>query len=636
MSVAFAARLSITYCEDRGGGTFRITGNVYDDSFQGYAATDVQTGDIVIDEDSWDGSTDRWVVTNIVSASGTDLVCDVIWDDEGTADINGPAPCDSGAISRASTSHELAEIPTLVYAKISENVQIKLININQRHNIDKISGPADGTELDVADPTGHTWDEGIAEITSNTSVTDSIWVLDELLTAIAPAPAGVLTGQSLVLSGTTKYSAKLPSGLGSDWYKDGSSAGNTISDYVIDNSFVLTSPDSSTRFKCGKAGDPQGILSLNVDSTSIDSYDLSDGEGSSTYLTINDISDYNTIWSKANAYATITQSDEGYIGYTFEHTSAGETNETGIRYDDVHSTPSFSSNPSVTEQTLVSKYLSGIQYYYINSVLRVNFTAASGIFTKCYHPTSVAILTMNPTAIASNTQNPSSTPAYNDTFQVNNLDLTLTVSNRASNSPYIRTTLYKPNGTTSYYDTSLARGVCTYGTVSTTTADSFYDEAQRLVLNSSTAWTSSDSLTNGNAQVRNGVLQFPNSTEYSGFSGDQEYQRWIYKTSASTGALVLTNLTYSNISPYGTGSINVLIQLDTDGMFFDLGRVVGSNNGDGSGDSRANSKGGRVSGSGTTINWSLGTYTTADNDNRYRIIIIFKNTTYTITAISSS
>ena len=490
--------------------------------------------------------------------------------------------------------------------------------------------------MPTGQPSTGNWTEGIADITNVTSVTDALFSLDELITAIAPAPAGTLAAQILVLTNTTKYSAKLPSGLVSDWYKDGAVAGGTVTDYVVDNTFTVTTPDPTTRFKCGKAGFPEGILSLERDTVSIDTYDLAGGTGSSTLITVSSIATYNTIWAKANAYANITQSAEGHRGYTLNHDLAGETAEIAIRYDDVNTAPTFSVAPSVAEQSLSAKYLSGITYYGLNSVLRVAFTAAAGIYTKGYHPTNVAQITMSPTAIATNNQNPGSTPAYNDAFAVANLDLTLNVASKTSNAPYLRFALFKPSGTTSYTDVNLARKVCTYATVSTTTADTFFDEAQRLVLNSNTAWTSSTALSNGNAQVRNGTLQFPNSTDYAGFTGDQEYQRWIYKTSASTGAIVLTGMLYTDVDAYGTGDLNILIQLDTNGQYFDLGRVVGSNNGNGDGTTRANSKGARSSGSTTTINWSIGTYTTADNDNRYRIIIIFRNTTHSITAISSS
>src|SRR5208283_2799557 len=121
-----------------------------------------------------------------------------------------------------------------------------------------------------------------------------------------------------------------------------------------------------------------------------------------------------------------------------------------------------------------------------------------------------------------------------------------------------------------------------------------------------------------------------------GFSGNQEYQREFSKTSASTGSLTFSGIVYTNISPYGTGDLNILIQLDDDGIYFDLGMVVGDNNGNGSGTSRANSLGGQVNGSGGVLNWSLGTYTTANNGNQYRVIIIFRNSNKTITQILSA
>ena len=498
-----------------------------------------------------------------------------------------------------------------------------------------ISGGGGTTSGTIGLPSDGSWGTGIAGITADMTIADAVDNIDEILSAIAPSPAGVLTSQNLVLSNTTLYEAKLANNLNSDWYIDSKSPGDSISDYTIDNTFRITSPDQSTRFQCGRSGSPEGALSLKANDITIDSYNLSSGTGNSSLLTITDVSTYNSIWEKANAYADITQTSEGYIGYTFDHTTAGSTNTTGIRYDDTHPAAYFSYGPTVSGQTLVAKYLSGISYYGQNSVIRASFTSVNS-FNKCYHPTHVATLVMYPAAMPNNNQNPPSVPNYDDSFVVTDLDLTLNIPNISSNTPYLRVSLYKPTGISTYSDVNLDKGVCTYGTVSTNTYDGFYDENQRLLLDTNTPWVSSTTLTNGNAQVRNGVLQFPNSTDYPGFSGDQEYQRYIYKTSASTGYLNFVNILYSNISAYGTGDLNILIQLDTDGLFFDLGKVVGDNNGDGSGTTRDNSIGARVSGSGSIVNWSIGTRTTADNDNRYRLIIIFKNSTRTITSITGT
>lgn len=494
-------------------------------------------------------------------------------------------------------------------------------------------GPGSSGALELGLPSDGDWSSGIGGFSTTTSVADAIDNHDEILALIAPAKPGLLGSQTLTVSGTTRFSAKLPTGLAAAWYKDGAVAGGTVTDYIVDNTFRLTSPSPTTTFYDGPYNDPQGTLELTRDTVTIDSIDTS-ATGSSTMLTVSDVSVYNQIWSKCNAYADVTQADEGHRGYTFKHTLAGESNSIAFRYDNANPAPTFAVNPSVVEGTPVWKYLSGIQYYGNGSTLTISFTA-NNLFNKAYHPTAVSTLVMTPAAFATQSLNPASTPAYTDQFVITSRVLTLNQV-AASNTPTIRTNLYKPDGTSAYYDAAVPRRVCTYGTVSTTKADSFYDEAQRLVLDTLTAWTSTAALVNGNAQVRNGVLQYPNSTDYPGFTGDQEYQRNIAKVSASTGTLTFVGITYDQISPYGTGDLNILIKLDTDGQYFDLGRVVGSNNGTGDGTTKGNSKGARSSGSGGVVNWSIGTYSTNNNSDRYRLIIIFRTTTRTITSLSEA
>ena len=146
MSQAFAARLSISYV---GGSSpnWNIVGKVYDDGLTSWTAVDVTTGDIIVDESAFFGTTNRWRITTINSASGRDLDCVAVWDDTGTEDANGPQPGEA-AIARVSTNHTIAEIPTQAFAKISENVQTRLQNIDTRKNIDVIGGEVnDGTNL---------------------------------------------------------------------------------------------------------------------------------------------------------------------------------------------------------------------------------------------------------------------------------------------------------------------------------------------------------------------------------------------------------------------------------------------------------------------------------------------------------
>jgi len=139
MSTVFAARYSITGIDDLTGGVWRVVGEVNDDSMFSYSAVDVSVGDIFVDENVWSGATNRWRIIEIVSAIGVSLICKVVWDDVGPPDIEGPVASEA-AISRVSINWSIAEIPTQLFSKISENVQIKLQNINTRKNIDNITG----------------------------------------------------------------------------------------------------------------------------------------------------------------------------------------------------------------------------------------------------------------------------------------------------------------------------------------------------------------------------------------------------------------------------------------------------------------------------------------------------------------
>jgi hypothetical protein len=231
----------------------------------------------------------------------------------------------------------------------------------------------------------------------------------------------------------------------------------------------------------------------------------------------------------------------------------------------------------------------------------------------------------------------------------NAYSVTLDASNQSSFLKYFIVTLFKAHGS-SVASTSgtISKAVNTYGNISTNTYEAFQDEVYRVSIGSTAAWNSAVTLTNGNLQVRSGTLIYPvvadYDTEYPGaaphsFTGDQEYQRSFYKTSASTGSLTFGGITYSQISPYGTGDVNALIYLDNDDRWFDLGTPQGSNSNDGT--SRASAFSSQVFGSsGNTLNWSLGTYTTgptgSGNLGKYRLVVIYRTNSFSITSITSS
>ncbi len=488
----------------------------------------------------------------------------------------------------------------------------------------------------IGDPTPpDTWgDAGLFFTWNNTvPIPDALYDLNEGFAQLAPEKAGVLTGQSLVLSGTTQYNAKLPSGLSSAW---GSyTPGDTITNLVVDGTYTLATPSQSTVFRAGLSADPStaGVIKHVLNDVDGDTRDIGvDGVGTTGVLQVTDLSTYNTFWLKGNAQLNITQS-EGVAKHEIDHTEAGTSDPTTLYHDDVNTTPSFSVLPAAAAQVEVTKFLSGVEYYTTGTVIRVTYTAAPGIFEKAYHPTQVSRIEI--VGASNKTVNPASVPAFNSTLVVSGTagDVTLSVGNQATSNPLATVRLYKPNGLSTSQTAGLARPINTYGVISNTTTDQFYDEDKRLELGTATVWTPAATLTNGNLQVRNGDLRHGNVGDYAGFTGDQAYERRITKVSASGGTLAHTGVT---IAQLGTGNANILLHLEDEDVWFDIGLDVGLNNGDGSGNSIANSKGARVSGGAGSTTFSFGLFSTGNNTNRYRVRIVYRNTTPIMTFLQGT
>ena len=367
-------------------------------------------------------------------------------------------------------------------------------------------------------------------------------------------------------------------------------------------------------------------------------------------LKLTALATYNSIWTKANAQIlSYSQTTPGYEGYSIAHT---ENNQETSIYE-VWRDPWTQANPnpihaqaataSTNAQTI--KYLSGIGYYTTGTGFSVYFKGAAGIFSSCYNTTQIYAISATGLVTATGT---TSSPLYSgelDKTGPNHVRVTLNSANASSFNKYLTVTLYKAGGGTSNSNAIISRAINTYSTPSTTTSESFQDEAFRLIIGSGTAFTSNIDMANGNAQVRSGTLSYPLAadydTEYGGshsFTGDQEYQRYFYKTSASTGSLAFGGFTASNVAAYGTGNLNVLAYLEGDNKWFDLGVQQGSNANDGS--SRAVAISAKTSTSSGTLNWSFGVYSTgvagAGNSARYRVVVIFRTNTYSMTIITSA
>lgn len=497
--------------------------------------------------------------------------------------------------------------------------------------------------------------------TTNTTIANAFDDVSELLALIAPAKPGSITSTSLTATSVpTYYTVAISAGLGTEWYQAGFGTGSTITRYYLSGAHTLTTANTSTAFYAGTlvtstygtlgfgrynyltpSGAGYGTIDMTVNYTV---------GSTNNNLRLSDLAVYNNIWTKANAQiSAYTQTYAGYEGVYITHSTNSQVTNTYTMWKDPWSasngSPTFSkaATASTTSQTL--KYLSGISYYTTGTGFSVDFKGAAGIYSSCYNVTQVYRITATGLNTISGTV---TSPLFSDELDktgVNAVSATLNSASASSFTKSISATIYKAHGTTATSAAAIAKYINTYTTVSTDTYEGFQDEARRLVIDSGIGFTSNIDMASGNLQVRSGTLQYPTAseydTEYGGthtFTGNQEYQRYFYKTSASTGTLTFTGFTASNIAPYGTGSVNVLLYLEGDAKYFDLGVLQGSNANDGSTRSLAISA--KTSASSGALNWSLGVFTTgvsgAGNSGRYRAIIIFRNNTYSMTSITSS
>lgn len=544
-----------------------------------------------------------------------------------------------------------------------------------------IGSPTDGS---YADGFFDTW-------TSSTTVANAVDDISELLALIAPAKPGFLTSQSLsVVSQPTLYTVKLSAGLNNSWYYTesgmGHSSGDTISTYFLTGSYVLASPDSSTRFYAGNTNQSTfgeaahliytydsmaGSVTSSINAT----YNIAGTgtTGTSGTLTVNSLETYNNIWTKANAFITYSQSSEGRMGHTLTHTLSGESNVKSYFRDTISNaspTPYFSVGAGITENTPSFIWLSGVRYYGFNSTFDVSFKAGNNIFDRCYNATQVA--RVYGIGMDNYNMNPVSVPNYNDYYDMTSgFTISLDKVDEAafyqdsSVAKNLYIALFKAHGSspggigTTVAVLPIARGINTYNSPSTNVYETFYDEDMRVSIGTTGAFSPTTTpLVNGNAQVRNGILCYPVAADYSGigatyYSGDQIYERFFYKESASNGTLTFAGLSNVSTDIVGVGSgvtsgkINVLLQLIDTGIgttsyvYYDLGENVsalpiGSYGGVGT----SNLYGGRYSANSNSVTFSFGTKSTENsstpNLGRYRLIVIFKDNTKSITSIASS
>jgi len=522
-----------------------------------------------------------------------------------------------------------------------------------------------------------TYDNTISEVIPD-NVQDALDDIYSDLGAVAPDNAESLAGKASTQTGTTLYTGKLSDGNVN--YKVGDPAGSTVAYIINDATFSALSPDRTTTFNYAD----RGTLRVYINGVEVDSYDLatafndSERAGSQSYppdtgaggiLRIDSIAWYNEYpdWQIGNATALITPSDlrQGWNTITFVHVLTGLANQITTPFDvfydnDAGADPSMTT-PTVVENAPSTKYLSGILFYNRTSTFNLS-SVASAAFNNVYHQTSPVTYSStggtlgsgNITETDSSVSGVSNPPSVGQTMTITNKALTVPNSNIRSLNARVTVTPRDPYGSyLAQQSASENRLVDAYTTTSTVLAEYFDDENRRMPSGAydvvpgaiTGQWTSASALSNGNPQVYNGTLIYPQGdfssgylptqgggTDYSGFSGDQVYYRAFYDTDPHTnGTLEVPGSGFTDISAVGTGNLNVEIKLPSQTGWLDLGTNYSFATFTG-----ADGDGCRTGKSGDQYSWTSGSFSTNNSGDMIMVRVTLRVNTVVITQIIES
>jgi len=552
-----------------------------------------------------------------------------------------------------------------------------MITLTDSRNADDLHNHSFATtayELPLGQACDGDWTDGLFDWTTATETSCAIDEISETMSYLAPADATSMDGQTMTTSGVSTYTGRLSAGNTN--YPGGVVAGDTYTSKIInDGTFSILSPTQASMFNKADEGD----LIYYINGVQNDTYDLAtsfvEGEraGSQSYppatggagnLRIDSVAYYNSFpkWQIGNATMIVVPGDlrQGYNYFDLKHDLSTDQDATTLEFfydNDAGSNPSVNT-PTVAENTPVIQEISGVRFYDRGSTFDLD-VIGSDCFDNVYHQTSPLTYTSSSSTMGfgdidyddGSVGGVTDPPVIGETMTVTNKLITTPSSNIRSIDSRATVTPRDPYGSysagTSASENRLVDG---YNTTSTVIYEYFDDENRRLpsaaydsIPGSITGqWTSTDDLSNGEAQVFNGRLYYPTinftsgylpgsqTANYSSFSGNQVYLRSFYDNGNphSSGSLEFANLTSSDIGAVGAGNINVEIKLPTQTGWLDLGTAYNSGTFTG-----IDGDGCRTSQSGDDWAWTAGTFTTSNSGWMIIVRVTFRNSTDNITQI---
>ena len=380
--------------------------------------------------------------------------------------------------------------------------------------------------------------------------------------------------------------------------------------------------------------------------------------GGGGYLRITEVATYNdfSLWQKMNAHIRFNSLPAGYNALKMIHNYRDDLRETNVRevyYDDAfgQSLNTIASTVVTEGSTLNHRFLSGVKYYDQGTTFNVAFTFGN-LFNKTYATSQVASISMSGCSgnnfVPTDGDGIDGIPNYNDNFIITAANAganKLTVNNNTyqTNARATATAIHPYKSNINSQSPAENRLLHSYDGRSTAIKEDWLDEDYRIPLsfdsdNISTAlngfgWDSEATLEAGNLLAYNQTLRYANlnlsgtlpagNPNMSANSGAQQYVRGFQVNASTNTQMIIPGISVGDVSPVGTGDINIEVKLPTQTGWLDVGSPF--NGGTFSGSDGDGCQVG--SSSGSTFNLTFGTNSTANSGNRIYVRITFRTAT---------
>jgi len=563
--------------------------------------------------------------------------------------------------------HTLYRNSSSIWGYVSSNGTIKA---------NKFIGCISSTTMGL--PTDGSLTDGCLSWTASTKTVDALDEVNELLSELAPADAASLAGKVLICNNTA-YSGRLASGSSTNWtYETGYGPSSSVNYIFHEATYKFNANGVNTGITFNKAD--EGTLVTLLNSTPKSSISLS---GRFNESNRGASQTYTPIWSGGTFGSTRILSVGKYNNFRKWQVGSGQINITGatalrkgynyiylyrgglttpvssavykLWYDPTFtSTPALIAIPKIVQSTKYSKYLSGVEHYYLNSIFNVTCSSQ-----QCFNDAwrtdktvfQLASLTAAATAtiavdnsycvkVGTNRTNINRYPCTGDTIGVYNYPMTLTTASQRSIVATVTATCYNAHGNNGgVASASEGRLIDTYPSGVTGTSDDwneyFDDEWYRLPSGTystiptrvSGSWNSLKVLGMASAQIYNGTLIAPTLNFSTGYlpTGGPNYStatlpvvlfRVLRHTGTphTNGKIELEGLVAGDVGAKGAGNVNVEIKLPSQTGWLDLGKAYSAGTFTG-----ADGDGCQTAQSGDGWNWTSGTFTTTNSG--YMILV---------------